>query len=122
MIPHQTVLPQANVTDAAHDCARIYRTTGKVIGTEKDSATPKDASSYKTRSRLSFQSPSFVATSVFPEKFRDQDSVNPRHPGSILKRDRSSEPFYDRINGHPAKNSYFASFFSHVVGLEEVSV
>ena len=51
--PHQTVLPQANVTDVARPCARIFRTNGKVIGTERDSAMSRDASSYKTRSRLS---------------------------------------------------------------------
>ena len=57
--PRQTVLPLANVTDAARICARIYRTTGKVIRTERDSATPRDAFPSKTRSRLSFQSPIF---------------------------------------------------------------
>ena len=40
--PRQTVLPQANVTDMACPCVRIYRTTGKVIKTERDSATPRD--------------------------------------------------------------------------------
>ena len=54
----QTVLLQANVTDVVHPCARIYRTTGKVIGTERDSATPRDTPSSKMRSRLSFQSQS----------------------------------------------------------------
>ena len=33
--PPHTVLPQANITDAARPCAHIYRTTGKVIGTER---------------------------------------------------------------------------------------
>ena len=107
--------------DAARSCAHICRTPGKVIGTERDSDTPRDASSSKMNSRLSLQSPSFVVTSVSPEFFRDQDIDNPRHPGSIVKRDRSSDPFDARINGSPAKNSDSTSFFSNVVGLEAVS-
>ena len=67
------------------------------------------------------KSPSFVVTSVSPAKFRDQYIVNPRHPGSIIKWDRSVEPFEAHINGSPAKNSDSTSFFIHVVGLEEVS-
>ena len=114
------VLLQANVTDAAHSCVRIYRTTGKVIWTEMDNAMPRDASSSETRSRLSFQMPSFVATSVSPAQFRDQYIVNPSHPDSIVKRDRSAEPFDACINRHPAKNSDSASLFSHAVGLESV--
>ena len=106
--------------DATCPCTRIYRTTGKVTGTERDSATPRDASSSETRSRSSFQSPTLVAISFYPAQFRDQDIVNPRHPIRIVKRDRSAEPFNARINGHPAKNSDSASFFSHVVGLEAV--
>ena len=54
--PFQTVLLQANVTDAARPCARNFRTTGNVIGTERDRATPRDASSFETRSRASCQS------------------------------------------------------------------
>ena len=88
---------------------------------ERDGTTPRDASSSETKSRLSLQSPSFVVTSVSPAQFRDQDIVNPRHPGSIVKRDRIAEPFDDRIKGSPAKNSDSTSFFSHVVGLESVS-
>ena len=83
--PRQRVLPQANVTDAARPCACVYRTPGKVIRTERDSATPRDASSSKTRSRSIFQSPTFVAIYVSPSQFRDQDIVSPRHPGSIVK-------------------------------------
>ena len=119
--PCKTVLLQANVTDGAHPYTRNYRTNGKLIRTERDSVTPRDASSSKMRSRLSFQSPKFVAISVSLEKFREQDIVNPRHPGSIVKRDRSAEPFSARINGHPDKNGDSPSLFSHVVGLEEVS-
>ena len=83
--PRQTVILQANVTDAARPCAHIFRTTGKVFGTKRDSTTPRDASSSKTRSRSIFQSPTFVAISVYPAQFRDQDIINPRHPGSIIK-------------------------------------
>ena len=36
LIPRQTLLPQANVMYAARPYTRIYRTTGKVIGTERD--------------------------------------------------------------------------------------
>ena len=53
-IPRQMVLPQGNVTDVACPCVHIYWTTGKVIRTERDSATPRDASSSETRSILSF--------------------------------------------------------------------
>ena len=64
--PRQTSLPQANVTDAARPCARIFRTTGNIIGTERERATPRDASSSKMRYRANCQSPMFVATSVPP--------------------------------------------------------
>ena len=60
----QTVLPQVNVTDAARSCASIYRTPGKVSGTERKGAMPTDASFSKTNSRLSLQIPSFIVTSV----------------------------------------------------------
>ena len=117
----QTVFPQANITHTACPCARIYRTTGKVIRTERDSATPRDPSSSETRSRLSFQSPKFVAIYVSLAQFRYQDIVNPRHPGTIVKRDRSAEPFDAHINGHPAKSGDSWSFFRHAVGLKSVS-
>ena len=117
----QTFILQANVIDAACNCARIYRTTGKVIGTERDSTTPRNASSSETRSRLSFQSPSFLVTSDSPDQLRDQDIVNPRHPGSIVKRHRRADTFDALINGHLAKNSDSVRFFSHVLGLEAVS-
>ena len=89
---------------------------------ERDSAMPRDASSYEKNSRLSLQSPSFLVTSVYPEQFRDQDIFNPRHPGSIVKRDRSAEPFDAHINGYLGKNSDSTRFFIHVVVLEAVSV
>ena len=66
------------------------------------------------------QSPGFIVTSVSTAQFRDQDIVNPKHPGSIVKRERSNEPFDAHINGSPAKNNVYTSFFSHVVGLEAV--
>ena len=119
--PCQTVLPRVNVTDAARNCVRIYRTPGKLIGTERDCTTPRDTSSSKTSSRLSFQIPGFVVTSISPDQFRDQNIVNPSHPGSIVKRDRSAEPFDPHINVHPDKNSESTRFFSRVVGLEAVS-
>ena len=119
--PQLMVLPHANVTDAARPCAYIYHNTGKVIGTERDSATPREASSSDTRSISIFENPKFVAISFSAETFRDQDIVNPRLPVSIVKRDRSAEPFDTLINGNPAKNSGYTSFFSHVVGMEAVS-
>ena len=51
--PRQTSLLQANVTDAARPCARIFGTTGNLIRSERDRATPRDAYSSKTRSRVS---------------------------------------------------------------------
>ena len=84
-------------------------------------ALPRDAYFYKMNYRLSLQGPTFVATSVFPAQFRDQDIVNPRQASSIVKRDRSAEPFDTRINGSPAKIFDSTRFFSNVVGLEAVS-
>ena len=92
-----------------------------IIRRERDIATPRDASSSKTSYMLSFQSPGFVVNSVSPAQSRDQDIVNPRPPGSIVKTDRSAEPFDACINGSPTKNNDSTSFFSHVVGLEAVS-
>ena len=40
--PHHTSLTQVNGTDVARPCACIFRTTGNVIGTERDRATPRD--------------------------------------------------------------------------------
>ena len=115
------ILSQANVTDAARSCAHIYQTPGMVSGTERDGATPRDASSSKKNSRLSLQRPSLVVTSVSTAHLRYQAIISPRHPSSIVKRDRSAEPFDARINGSLAKNSDSTSFFSHVVSLEAVS-
>ena len=84
--PRQTVPPQANLTDAARSCACIYRTPGKANGTERDGATPREASSSEMNSRLSLQSISFLVTSVSPAQFRDQDIVNSGHPDSIVKK------------------------------------
>ena len=114
-------LPQANVKYATCSCTRIHQTPGKISGMERYGATPRDTSSSKTNSRLSFQSPSFVVTSVSPAQFRYEDIVSPRHPGSIINRDKSAESFNARINGSLGKNSDYTSFFSHVVGLEGVS-
>ena len=105
----------------ARSYARIGRAPGKVSGTERDGATPRDASSSEMNSILSLQSPSFVVTSVFTAKFRDKDIFSPRHPNSIIKIDRSADPFDVCIIGSSAKNSDSTSFFSHLVGLKEVS-
>ena len=118
--PRQTFLLQTNVTDSARSCARIYRTPGKLSGTERDATTPRDASFSKTNSILSLQIPSVVVTFVSPSQFKDQDIVSPRHSGSIVKSYRSSEPFDAHIDGSPAKNSDYTRFFSHSVGLEAV--
>ena len=120
--PRHTVLLQANVTDAVCPCALNYRTTGKAIGTERDSAKPRDASSIKNRSRLSLQDPNLVAINVSPDQFRDRDIVKPRHYDSIIKGDRDVEPFDTHNNGNSSTNSDSARFFSHVVGLEAVSM
>ena len=56
-------------------------------------------------SRASFRSPNLVATSISPAQFRDQDIINPRHTGGIIKGDRNTEPFDAIINGNSTKNS-----------------
>ena len=61
-----------------------------------------------------------VAISVSPAKFRDQDIINPRHPGGIIKGDRNTDPFDAQINGNSTKNSDPTTFFSHVVGVKAV--
>ena len=101
--PCQTILPQANIMEAARSCACIYWNPVKVSGMERDGATPGYISSSKTNSRLSLQSPSFVVTSVSPAQFREQDIVNQRHPGSIVIKKRNTEPFDTHINGSLAK-------------------
>ena len=53
-------------------------------------------------------------------QFRDQDIINPRHPGGIIKGDRNAEPFDAQINENPTKNSDPTTFFSHVVGVKAV--
>ena len=74
------------------------------------------------RSRASFQNPNLVAISVSPSQFRDQDNINPRHPGGIIKGDRNADPFDAHINGISIKNSDPTTFFSHVVGVKAVPV
>ena len=118
---HQTVLLQAKITGVAYSCAHIYRTPVKVRSTERDGATPWDASSSKTNTILSLQIPSFVVTSLSPVHFREQYIVSTRHPSSIVKRDRRAEPFDANINESLAKNNDSTSFFSHLVVLEAVS-
>ena len=66
------------------------------------------------------QSPTFVATSVSPAQFRDQNIINPRHPGGNIKWDRNVDPFDAHINRNPTKNSDPTTFFSHVLGLKAV--
>ena len=116
----QTVLPQVNVTDAARPCAHIFRATGNIIGKERDSATPRDASSSKTRSRPSCQIQMFVATSVSPTKIGNQDIFNPDHP-SITRTGRNAEPIDASVNGFSAVNKHSTSYFSCVIGVETVS-
>ena len=118
--PCQKVLPQANVTDAARLCARIFRTTGKIIGMERDHATPREASSFETRSIEIFQRPTFVATSASPTRIGNQDIFSSCHP-SITKRVRNAELFDASINGFSAVNDHSTYYFSGVIGVETVS-
>ena len=118
--PRQTSLPQANVTDAARLCAHIFRTTGNISGTERDHATPRDASSSETRSRASCQSRTFVATSVSPTQIGNQDIFSPSNP-STARRGRNAEPFKASINGFSAVNEHSVSCFSGVSGVLTVS-
>ena len=118
--PRQTSLPQANITDAARSCARIFRTTGKVIGTERDRAMPRDASSSETRLSASCKIPTFVVTSVYPTRIGNQDIFSPRHP-SITIRGRNAEPFNAFINGFSAVNEHYISYFGGISGAETVS-
>ena len=63
-----------------------------------------------------------VAISISPEKFRDQDIINPRHPGGIIKGDRNAEPFDAHVNVNSTKNSDpMTSYFSGVSGAKTVS-
>ena len=106
--------------DAACPCARILWTTAKVIGTERDRATPRDASFSETRSIASCQRRMFVATSVSPILIGNQDIFSPSHP-SIAKRGRNSEPFDASINSFSAIDEHSTSYFSGVIGVEIVS-
>ena len=117
--PCQTSLLQASVTDAARPCARILQTTGNVIGTERDRATPRDASSSEMRSRASSQSPTFVATSVSPTWIRNKDIFSPSNP-STARRGRNAETFDASINGFSAVNEHSTSYFSGVSGVATV--
>ena len=107
--PCQTVLPQANVTDAARPCARIFLTARNVIGTERDRVMPRDASSSKTRSRASCQILVFVAISVSPTRI------------GTAGRGRNTEPFNASINGFSVLNEHSTSYFSAVSDVETVS-
>ena len=80
MSPRQTMLPKANVTDAALSCTRIFRTLGKINHTERDGATPRNFNSAKTNSRLSSQSPIFNSTYVSPARFCNHEVISPNHP------------------------------------------
>ena len=108
--PRQMVILQEKFTKAARSCARIYLTPGKVSGTERDGPTPGDASYSKVNTILSLNIPIFFVTSVSPAQFRDQDIFNPRHPSSIIKRDRNPKPLNAHINASPVKNSDSTSF------------
>ena len=115
----QTLLPKANVTDAALSCAHILRTPGNINRTERSGATPRGVNSAKTNSVLSSQSPSFNSTNVSPSRFDNQEVISPSHP-SIANRGRNAEPFDAPINGPLAKNSHSTSYFSGVIGLESI--
>ena len=50
----------------------------------------------------------------------DQYIINSKHPVSIIKGERNTEPFDAHINGNLTKNSDPKTFFSHVVGVKAV--
>ena len=112
----QTSILQANVKDGA----RLFWTTDNVIGTKRDCATPRDASFSKTRSRASFGSPTFVATSIYPTRIGNKDIFSPRN-SSTARRGRNAEPFNASINGFPAVNEHSTSYVSGISGVETVS-
>ena len=113
--PRQTVLPQAIVTDAVRPCSCIFWTTGNVIGTERDRAMPREASSSEKRSRASLQIPMFVATSVSPTRIGNLYTFSLSHP-STARRGRNADPFVTSINGFLAVNEHSTSYFSVVSG------
>ena len=113
--PCQTSIPQANIKDRES----IFRTTWKVIGTERDRATPRDASS-ETRSRASCGSPSFVVTSVSPTRIGNKDIFSPIN-SSTSRRGRNAKQFDASSNGFSAVNEHSTSYFSGVSGMEKVS-
>ena len=76
--PCQKSLPQANVTE-------------NVIGTGRDRATPRDASSSKTRYRASCGSPSFVVTFVYQTWIGNKDIFSPSN-SSTARRGRNANP------------------------------
>ena len=106
--------------DAARPCARIFRTAGNIIRTERDCTIPRGACSYETRSSASCQSPTFVATSVSSTRIGNRDIFNPNNP-STSRRVRNAKPFDASINGFSAVNDYSTSYFSGVSGVETVS-
>ena len=114
--PCQMSLPQANVKDRAS----IFRTTWNVIGTKRDRATPRDASSSETRSRASYGIPPFVATSVSPTRIGNKDIFSPSN-SSTARRGRNFEPFDVSVNGFPAVNEHYTSYFSGLIDVETVS-
>ena len=117
---HQTVLPEASVTDATHSCARILRGIyGKAIRTSRDDATPKNSSSYEN-SRFSSQGPSCIGNYVYPTRTENQDIFSPSHP-SITKRGSNAELFDASINRFSIVNGHYTSYFSGAIGLEAVS-
>ena len=61
-----------------------------------------------------------VAISAPLTQSRDQDIINPRHLGGVIKGDRNAEPFGAHINENLTKNSDPTTFFSHVVGVKAV--
>ena len=116
---HQTVFPKASITDAAHSCAHIFRTPGKVSRTGRDDSMPRDVSSDEN-SRLSSPISDSNPNSVFPARFGNQEVISPSHP-SIAKRGSNANPFNAPIDGSLAVNGQYTSYFKGVIGLEAVS-
>ena len=74
----------------------------------------------ETRSRASFGSPKFVATSVSPTQIGNQDIFSPSN-SSTARSVRNVEPFDASNNQFSAVNGHSMSYFSGVSGAETVS-
>ena len=117
--PHQTSLPQVNVTDVARPYVSIFRTTGNVIRTERDRAMPRETSYSEMRYRESCQSPTYLATSISSNRIGNLDIFSPIHP-SIARRVSNAEPFDASIHEFLAINEHRTSYFNGVIGVETI--